>query len=516
MDRGRMKLQKIMQGGKQMALNYATYLDKMRGCFLGKNIGGTLGAPFEGMEGIADITYYTHDVEKLGVLPNDDLDLQLVFLVAAEKYGIGVNAEVLANHWLTYIVPNWSEYGMGKRNLRGGLLPSVSGGYHNEFGESNGSWIRSEIWACLAPGNPARAVQYAYEDAIVDHFGEGIYGEIFCAAMESAAFVESDTEKLIDIGLSYIPSDCVLAQAVQFVRNCAKDPALDWKATRKKLLQAFPSSFHWGIMPGCEKDPEIPDGKRGFDTPANIGIALLGHYYGGGDFSRAICIAASCGEDSDCTAGTLGALYGILYGTAGIDEKWCVPIGDKIKTISLDRSKAGIAGTVSELCTRIARLMPSFMREQISLDDVGRISFIPVPTLFAPAGCGEKWHAKHLVLRRESPYVKVAALFDTADVAEDTLLPIELRVEGKSVTDQYVEWTTAIWHLPEGWEAVGGNESSFTMALPWNELRLQTGLIPHGMTRGKYTATLELQFAANPSRIYLPFTFYHTLPKVKE
>ncbi len=112
--------------------------------------------------------------------------------------------------------------------------------------------------------------------------------------------------------------------------------------------------------------------------------------------------------------------------------------------------------------------------------------------------------------------MKVAALFDTADVAEDTLLPIELRVEGKSVTDQYVEWTTAIWHLPEGWEAVGGNESSFTMALPWNELRLQTGLIPHGMTRGKYTATLELQFAANPSRIYLPFTFYHTLPKVKE
>jgi hypothetical protein len=31
-----------------------------------------------------------------------------------------------------------------------------------------------------------------------------MYGEIFCAVLQSAAFVESDKRKLIDIALSYI------------------------------------------------------------------------------------------------------------------------------------------------------------------------------------------------------------------------------------------------------------------------------------------------------------------------
>ena len=37
-----------------MQLNFDNYLDKMRGCWNGKNIGGTLGAPFEGMRGVFD------------------------------------------------------------------------------------------------------------------------------------------------------------------------------------------------------------------------------------------------------------------------------------------------------------------------------------------------------------------------------------------------------------------------------------------------------------------------------
>ncbi|MBE6537994.1 MAG: ADP-ribosylglycohydrolase family protein [Ruminococcaceae bacterium] len=110
-------------------LDYKVYLDKVRACWLGKNVGGTLGAPFECFQGVVDLDFYTHDISK-GVLPNDDLDLQLVWLLAAEQEGKRVNAETLANYWLMYVVPDWSEYGYCKRNLRAGLLPSVSGGFH--------------------------------------------------------------------------------------------------------------------------------------------------------------------------------------------------------------------------------------------------------------------------------------------------------------------------------------------------------------------------------------------------
>ena len=79
-------------------MQYATYLDKVRACWLGKNIGGTLGAPFESYRVALDLEYYTHDLSK-GVLPNDDLDLQLVWLNAAERHGTKVDAEILSNYW---------------------------------------------------------------------------------------------------------------------------------------------------------------------------------------------------------------------------------------------------------------------------------------------------------------------------------------------------------------------------------------------------------------------------------
>ena len=39
-------------------LDYAAYRRKLRGCFVGKAIGGTLGMPLEGYLGTKEVTYY--------------------------------------------------------------------------------------------------------------------------------------------------------------------------------------------------------------------------------------------------------------------------------------------------------------------------------------------------------------------------------------------------------------------------------------------------------------------------
>jgi len=168
-------------------MNFKDYKDRVRACWLGKNIGGSLGTPFECHRGVFDVDYYTYDYSK-GALPNDDLDLQLVWLNAAEKYGKMLNSEILGEYWISYIVADVSEYGMGKNNMSMGILPPVSGWYNNPFRNSCGCFIRSEIWACLAPGHPEIAVKYAYEDGICDHSDEGLYAEIFCAALQSGIF----------------------------------------------------------------------------------------------------------------------------------------------------------------------------------------------------------------------------------------------------------------------------------------------------------------------------------------
>ena len=98
-----------------MYIDFNTYRDKVQACWLGKNIGGTLGVPFEGVRGFVPVQYYTHDLTK-GVLPNDDLDLQLVWLSAAQLYGKALTADILAEYWLNYIVGDWAEYGAAKNN----------------------------------------------------------------------------------------------------------------------------------------------------------------------------------------------------------------------------------------------------------------------------------------------------------------------------------------------------------------------------------------------------------------
>ena len=496
-----------------MIMNVKTYKDKVRGCWLGKNIGGTLGAPFELKRGVWDLDFYTQDMSE-GAWPNDDLDLQLIWLNAAERYGRNVNAQILGEYWLSYIVGDWSEYGAGKNNLQKGLLPPVSGWYHNHNRDSCGAFIRSEIWACLNPGNPADAVKYAYEDAIVDHSNEGVYAEIFCAALQSAAFAECDRDTLIKIGLSYIPEDCGIRRAVNAALDSYKN-GLDWKAARKKVLQTEPGSF--GMMAGYEDrepEPDVPVGSKGYDAPSNIGLMIIGWMYGEGDFGRSLCIAAGCGEDGDCTAGTLGAILGILAGAGGLPDKWTAPVGDGIKTISIDCTKwiLSVPKTVSELTERVCALAPVFLGKNCvtMLEEGAEIVMSEGGDLFG----GSLADVKELLKKQPFGIRQSGVAFD---ITLTYLSGVNIR-EGEDVrftveADNRIyrqQWLNFRWFLPEGWEAPGGRE--FTANLDqlgggYGTLYLETSICPRGISKGEYTVVLEISSQGRPSRMYLPLTF---------
>ncbi len=287
--------------------------DKIYGCWMGKNCGGTLGAPLEkgyGEPEPFDVWWYPKLQD--GGIPNDDLEMQLVWLKALEEVGPALKARDLAEYWLNHIGYNWDEYGWARMNMRLGLMPPVAGGYNNWFIDCMGCPIRSEIFACVAPGLPRLAVRYAYEDAICDHAGgESVYGEMFNTAIESAAFIHSDLNQLLDIGRSYVPDGSQTALAIDAAR-AAHRAGLDWKAARKKVLSATP---HYNSQ----------------YSPINMGFQTIGLLYGR-DFAESICIAVNCGYDTDCTGATVGAILGILNGNSGLPEKWTRPLGDSIAT----------------------------------------------------------------------------------------------------------------------------------------------------------------------------------------
>ena len=321
------------------------------------------------MEGLRLINYVDFYVQKDldgNPPPNDDLDLQLLWLIGVERFGKDLDASKLGDYWMSYIIPNWAEYGMGKNNMRAGCKPPVSGVWNNPFGQSCGCFIRSELWACLAPGNPEQAVRFAYEDAICDHYGEGVYGELFCAAIESAAFVESDLEKLIEIGLSYIPADCQLAKAINIARECYNS-GKPWQEARKRILTETPGTFGLQERHPWEIEEQFDYDEPCVDAPSNVAFVVLGMLYGEGDFGKSLCTAVNCGEDTDCSGATLGALFGIIHGNAALPEKWTKPIGNTINTKCVDRTN-GIAllpYTTDELTDRTIAAIPLMLNRRL-------------------------------------------------------------------------------------------------------------------------------------------------------
>lgn len=502
-----------------ITISKEAYRDKVRGCWLGKNIGGTLGAPFEGCNHATDLDFYTTDLSS-GALPNDDLDLQLSWLCAAERYQTGVNAKILAEYWVTTIMPNWAEYGVGKSNLRLGLEPPLSGTYCNAFKDSNGAWIRSELWACLMPGHPELAVKYAYEDAIVDHADEGVYAEVFTAALESAAFVCSDLETLIDIGLSYIPADCGVAKAVRIAQQCYAEK-MTWKQARIKLLSEVPGSF--GRQSGHNEAEGLPLGPWGYDAPNNIGIVVIGWLFGEGDFGRSLCIAAGCGEDGDCTTATLGSILGIILGADRIPKKWSEPIGENIATCSLNLKSSfiHIPKDINELTDRTCRLMPAFMighfdpfasGAEISMLNADELADRPRGPFMLKSYCFKDYYpvcAETFTGETAIMKVQVSAI-DGINIQPGAERRLKLHAENVSGFVGAQLWLELRWILPEDWTITGGTQQ----ALFLNQYHCGTGnaeaefAITVGTIREPVTTVLlEVRAHDRPGRIYIPVQF---------
>ena len=344
-----------------------TLKDKVLGCWYGKNIGGTLGAPFEWKRQINDVEFYTQDLGGKA-LPNDDLDLQLMWLAACEEQQMNISARTLGYYFGLYLTPHWAEYGVAKANLRAGIQPPYSGQVNNNYRNSCGSYIRSEIWACICAGDPYRAAKYMIMDSSVDHggSGEGTYAAVFVAAMDAAAFVTGDIRALIDCGLSFIPEDCKIRRVTDFVTDCY-DRGVDWVKTRDEVIRRFGGApmRHVGrrgtmenVISERDRREGLDCGILGDDVAGNIGLMVLALVYGEGDFGKTLCTAVNCGEDTDCTAATAGSILGIIGGKSGIPEKWIEPIGNAIVTLTIDVPDLCryIPKTVDELTDRVLKL----------------------------------------------------------------------------------------------------------------------------------------------------------------
>jgi ADP-ribosylglycohydrolase len=434
----------------RLRLNRGELRDRILGCWTGKNIGGTLGGPHEGSREVLDIQGYSTPPGE--PLPNDDLDLQLVWLKALQDRGpLGVDAAVLGEYWLEAIGAHWNEYGVNKANQRLGLVPPLSGAFENHWKHSNGAWIRSEIWACLAPGAPDLAVRYAYEDACVDHGdGEGVPAELFTAALQSAAFVCSDRDQLLEAGLARIPAESRVARSVRLAID-AHAAGSTWQEAREAIV-ADSADLGW------------------FQAPANVAFAVVGWLWGEGDFGRSITIAANCGDDTDCSAATLGALLGIIEGRQALPAEWTEPIGDRILTVAIDRAAIKtVPETVQELTDAVLALAPGFLAAHgapVDIVDESPTDLSSLDGLLANPGAVVKEVWARTAYTRTFDFVHTAVTIDygrdpVVRPGEAFAMRVSFGTRFHDRRDLELEWL-----LPDGWEVRPGRRTQLRVQSP--------------------------------------------------
>ena len=115
--------------------------------------------------------------------------------------------------------------------------------------------------------------------------------------MEAAAFVESDTNKLIDIGTTQIPKDSVLYRMIGDIRDWHAKHGDDWRKTFAEIKANYGYDKYGG---NCHMVP-------------NHGLIVHGLLHGNDDFQRALMIVNTSGWDTDCNSGNLGCLLGIQH-----------------------------------------------------------------------------------------------------------------------------------------------------------------------------------------------------------
>lgn len=313
-------------------LDYGAYLDMVFGGWLGKSIGGAIGFPYEGDKSWIDVR--PEALTPKSVPPNDDLDLQVLWLNVIEEKGANVTSDDLAEAWIEHCWYPFCEYGIFRRNWRLGIHPPTSGQYSNQLWHTGmGCPIRSEIWGYISPGRPEVAARYATIDGCLDHTDQSIGAEQMFSAMASMAFFEKDIRKLIDLNMHYLPTGSHIEQAVRVVIN-AYDEGLAPKEARERLITLM------GVPEAC-------------DARINVPLIVMALLYGENDFERTMLATLQYGYDTDCTAATCGALIGQILGASGIPSHFRELVGDEL-VVGIDCQRPEM--TLSALARDTARI----------------------------------------------------------------------------------------------------------------------------------------------------------------
>ncbi len=248
---------------------------------------------------------------------DDDTNYTMTGFVILQRHGRDFTPTDVANFWMQEIplLHLCTAERIAYRNFSLLMPPPQSASFRNPYREWIGAQIRADFFGYACPGDPELAADFAWRDASISHVKNGIYGEMWAAAMIAAAFVTDDVKTIIESGLGQIPENCRLSEDIKLVLQWHEQGVGYDDAVEKLHAKWDENSEHdW-----CH-------------TISNAMVVAISLLWGENDFGKAICRSVQPGFDTDCNGATVGSILGIIHGRQNLPARWADHINDTLHT----------------------------------------------------------------------------------------------------------------------------------------------------------------------------------------
>ena len=288
--------------------------DKIAGGWAGKMIGVTYGAPTEFKatgKTYDEKLHWTPDQVK-GALRQDDLYVQMSFMMAMDKYGMDAPAEKFAESFATAGYPLWCANVTARKNYFDGIMPPESGNpKYNLWADAIDFQIEADYIGFMCPGMPQTSNKICDKIGHIMNYGDGVYGGMFVCALYTQAYFEKEIATIVKNALKAIPAKSQYAQCIQDIIDLHAKYPDNWRSAWKEFNEKW-----------VDTDISAPFNPFNIDAKINGAFIVMGLLYGNGDFGKTMEISIRCGQDSDCNPSNAAAVLGIRDGYSNIPDKW--------------------------------------------------------------------------------------------------------------------------------------------------------------------------------------------------
>jgi hypothetical protein len=299
--------------------------DKIAGGWAGKMIGVTYGAPteFRAEAKTFEDTIRWQPPDVAGSIWQDDLYVQLTFLMSMDKYGMNAPAKKFQEMFAKAGYPLWHANMQARKNYYDSIFAPASGNpEYNYHADDIDFQIEADYIGFMNPGMPQNIILLGDKIGHIMNYGEGVYGGIFVGALYSGAFFESDIQKIIENALKSIPSESDYYKMIKDVIKLHQHNPADWRSSWKELEDK------WGDVDICGAGDPF-----NIDAKLNGAYIVMGLLYGDSDPWKTLEITTRCGQDSDCNPSNALAVLGVILGFSNLPDDMSADVeamGDSI------------------------------------------------------------------------------------------------------------------------------------------------------------------------------------------